>query len=399
MNRGKIMKNKLLGYLLFAAFLVCSDIYMLQKITYKPRYNAGLMKEHRETSGGKNTSLEIAAVMDYELSANTNVAYAAAFPIAWNTLIKKVTKVKPQFSSDIPLANKLNEQKTGAQDISADAYFAAAGFKKDGIEQRVKSGMKKKFGAAPINDIFLQRPDDILAYAYMDKNLSFGNKFDTNKDFIFTSGNGSKTNIEAFGTEGANGAGKDILVRMITVNHYTPESFVITLKSKIKYNCHNFDDREFCDLKDGNDEIIFAMIPRENTLSATVNKALSLRAEQNIMEDEDELLIPKLDFDVTQEFKELSNVSIINFKNYSISKALETIIFMLDEDGVRVKAEAKVDFTLGMHFPEKKPRKIYFNKPFLVMLKEKNAVNPYFALWVDNADIMKRAENDTNKKP
>lgn len=37
--------------------------------------------------------------------------------------------------------------------------------------------------------------------------------------------------------------------------------------------------------------------------------------------------------------------------------------------------------------------KIIFNKPFLIIIKRKNQVNPYFVMKVDNAELLTKKNN------
>ena len=38
------------------------------------------------------------------------------------------------------------------------------------------------------------------------------------------------------------------------------------------------------------------------------------------------------------------------------------------------------------------PKDLIFDKPFLIMLQNQDAKAPYFAAWVDNAEILLKAE-------
>lgn len=324
----------------------------------------------------KESGVWVTAVTDAVLPPNANTAYASAFQIAWDTLIDKVIYKKPELLGKPPLADKLNEQRMGAGDIHPSAYFADAGYKKDGIEKRVIDGLKKKFNTEPINDISLSNASDVLAYAYMQKNLRFAQKFEIQEDFSFTSDSGKESKVGAFGIKNYSSANEQQreMAAAVTVNYYTPQSFVITLKGK-----------------DAEDEIILALIPKEKTLEAAVNKAVSLRTGGERLREQDRFLIPNLKFDVTQNFDELKKL-LLNFDGYAISEALETIIFSLDAEGVELKAEAVIKMTRSAARPSSAlpPKIMYFNKPFLVILKEKDGQNPYFALWVDNDKIMKK---------
>lgn len=47
-------------------------------------------------------------------------------------------------------------------------------------------------------------------------------------------------------------------------------------------------------------------------------------------------------------------------------------------------AEAMEDLELPV------PKKMFFDKPFLLLMQRKNAPNPYFVMWVANTELMIR---------
>lgn len=71
---------------------------------------------------------------------------------------------------------------------------------------------------------------------------------------------------------------------------------------------------------------------------------------------------------------------------YYIKQALQTIDFELNNVGGSVKSEAVIDATSKAWL--EKTRKMIFNSDFILYLKEEGKEQPYFALKVDNTDIL-----------
>ena len=71
---------------------------------------------------------------------------------------------------------------------------------------------------------------------------------------------------------------------------------------------------------------------------------------------------------------------------YYIKQALQTIDFELNNVGGSVKSEAVIEATMkaGLNIS----RKMIFDSDFILYLKESNKEQPYFALKVDNIDVL-----------
>ena len=106
---------------------------------------------------------------------------------------------------------------------------------------------------------------------------------------------------------------------------------------------------------------------------------------------DDELLIPKFDFDISTVYRSLiGNHFSVGLQDWMISKAWQQVAFRLDENGAAVKSEAVVECTLGIEDAPKRPqpKKMIFDRPFYVLLKRADASQPYFVLWVANTELM-----------
>ena len=107
--------------------------------------------------------------------------------------------------------------------------------------------------------------------------------------------------------------------------------------------------------------------------------------------DKDEVIIPKLRFNIEANFPKLENNS---FKSgdqpYIIKTAQQTTAFLLDEKGAEIKSNSFfiVAKSAQITFDASKPKKLVFDKPFFLMCKRIDNVNPYFALLINNTELM-----------
>jgi hypothetical protein len=108
------------------------------------------------------------------------------------------------------------------------------------------------------------------------------------------------------------------------------------------------------------------------------------------LSDEDRLLIPKLKFDYKSHHSAFEG-AMFSFGNntlpYQIESFTQCIAFSLDEAGARVYQRSIVEAAVDL---EKRPKNLFFNKPFLIIIRHKGNSNPYFAAWIENTDFMQK---------
>ena len=73
-----------------------------------------------------------------------------------------------------------------------------------------------------------------------------------------------------------------------------------------------------------------------------------------------------------------------------IKQALQTIEFNLNNIGGNVKSEAVITGTYGS--TQETRREFILNSDFILYLKEKDKDKPYFALKVNNTDVLVKEE-------
>jgi hypothetical protein len=255
-----------------------------------------------------------------------------------------------------------------------------AGLESEGIYEKIREEFKQKFPEqAPPNLPDSKSPLKVAAYAYLFKSLPFKWAFDRFPDeslkLLFEG-----YYVDSFGISELQGLEADSMASQVVIFDYKIDgALIVELKTQAE------DDR-----------LILAKVKPEATLGETikmVEKRLQT-AKPTLMEWNEALYIPVLNFDILREYSELYG-HLINstnrlFQGSKIVKSKQSIRFQLDEKGAVLKSEGGLYVVVASL-----PRTYTFDKPFLILLKRRDAENPYFALWVGNAELLVPAQ----KKP
>jgi hypothetical protein len=70
--------------------------------------------------------------------------------------------------------------------------------------------------------------------------------------------------------------------------------------------------------------------------------------------------------------------------------AVQFIKFFLNEEGAVLRSEAAIHCLRCLSFNVNRPRRMIFDGPFLIYIKEKPDYPPYFAAWITNTDYMEK---------
>ena len=179
-------------------------------------------------------------------------------------------------------------------------------------------------------------------------------------------------------------------------------SFLLLLKIIYYKNDENFIIKLLP--KDKNHEIIlfkteekfasiFEMIQEIDNLTDLAN---TQKKDDNLywkfqFREEDELIIPKINFNIKTNFPKLEGNIYNGFDSqYTIKSIIQRTAFLLDESGAEIESDAEIAVAASEEpIAEKpKPKHLLFDKPFLLLLKRTNSKNPYFGLWNSNAELM-----------
>ena len=315
--------------------------------------------------------------LEHKIKKGKNVLWCTTFQIAWNELCK-LNGEPIQMANAPEMVSILNKQSVTRTDLDEASYIAMAGIMGDGIITRIEKALEEKFHGQSSPNVVLPILKQTLTgfwitYCYLFKHLPFRYDFDRLPQGL----NFSRDKVQCFGFDRKWVQHTSGLVGQVRVRDYrNPDDFIIELITQSK-----------------TDRLILAKIHPETTLSQTimtVQKRLT-RGKRASIVPQSSLMVPVLNFDLLRSFTELYGKPIRsnnpNIAGTPFVVALQQIRFRFDEKGAVLKSEAG---GAGGGGSPKKPRplNLIFNKPFLIMIKKTDAEMPYFALWVDNTELL-----------
>ena len=107
--------------------------------------------------------------------------------------------------------------------------------------------------------------------------------------------------------------------------------------------------------------------------------------DRNLLEDED-LMIPYINIDTNIEYDELCNKEIRNAEGLYIANAIQNVTFTLNETGGNLISEGTIKDQYQSLSTN--TRSFHYTKPFVLFLKEADKEKPYFALKVNNTEVL-----------
>jgi hypothetical protein len=336
---------------------------------------------------GNTTDLHqtvVVPTLDTPVPEGKNVVWCGTVQLAWKHLVKDVLREPAKIQGAEEVVSRLNKAQLGEEDLPPDSYLATAGFAKDGIVEKVKSEMQRRFQEEV--DIDALAPNDILAYAYLEASAAFTTPFFENRGlFRFVGSDGVATQVSSFGIEERHEYAYEELREQIDVlyslrqngSHEGLEEFVVDLCRDSSRN-----------------QIVVACVPRKATLLETladVEKKIQGSARSPYAEYQrrfgirDVLLVPNLNWEVRHNFAELEGgdkrFTNAGFGGYYIAKAMQTIRFRLDRSGAELASEAQ-------HICKPSATFFVLDRPFLIFMRKREAERPFFVMWVDNAELL-----------
>ena len=325
----------------------------------------------------------VVPTLDTPMPKSKNVIWCGTLQLAWNHLGSDVLHQPPQVQNAKVVASRLNQEQLTESDLPPNSYLATAGFVKDGIVEKVKSEMKRRFQ----KDVQIDpmERNDILAYAYLEANAAFTIPFFDNREpFRFRGSDGKETKVSSFGIQEKHEYAYHNLREQIDILYFP--------KSEKYARAEDF----AIDLCRGSlpNQVIVARVPQKSTLSATLDdldkkcRAFAQGPDAQYLRSfgvRDVLLVPNLHWEIGHHFTELEGADkrFLNagFGTYYIARAMQSIRFRLDRSGAELASESKL-YCL--------PTPTFFlcDQPFLIVIKKRAAERPFFVMWVDNAELL-----------
>ena len=308
-------------------------------------------------------------------SVQQNRLWVGTFQLVWNDLMDGIVKGPVKFEDyKSKLAKQLNEQTFKADQISEDSYYKTYGAISPELKVQIETAIKEKFNETSgiLNSIdWTPAKGKYLVYAMLKKDFKFLTAFDKLKPARFAH---SFKKVNYFGIDKDSDAILDKMVHVLFYNSSKDFAVSVTTQGNdILYLYRTNDDKNF--------QRRFADMFMKK---AKYQGAFEFTAK-------DELKVPDISLYSEKSFDELCNHPIKN-TDITIDKALETVEFKMNNEGVKLKSEAAIATTMSMPMPldRVKPRKFYFDDTFVLFLQEADKDMPYFALRVDDVSLINK---------
>jgi hypothetical protein len=334
----------------------------------------------------------IVPTLDTPVPGGKNAIWCASFQIAWNHLKNDLAKgpVKMRDAQDI--ADRLNREDQSENDLVAGDYYAAAGWVKDGILEKIVSDMKAKFPEAPAPRFETTTDTVAVVYSFLSSWLRFEHPyFENDKGLPFTDSSGKTALVSSFGLRpGDANAARHVAdqVRVLYFQHVETEGEAAAADLILD---PSYTSRPY--------QMILARVPWKGTLAEThegVRKKIALgeKERQPLGYLGRGLFFPNMNWTISHHFREVENPD-HGFLNPTmdglwLDPAMQKIQFRLDRSGAQVRSEAKIAVKGARGYIS-----YQFDRPFLVILQKRDAKQPLFMMWVDNAELLCKWQSET----
>lgn len=365
MNKNCLTNYFLLTLLVFT-LLNCSEPVVVEnpKINESPKINWEQVKNEKSDGGifPKVKSLtdfpntEFLPTLEHPISKGKNSIYAASLLYCWDEIKKAVGEpifIDKKFV-DLTL---LNNSQSHAKVLKPNEYISF--IKIEGFAVIAKAEFNKSLS-------FDTNLEDLHGY-----NLKFDNQ-----------------EVQSFGLKTYS---KDKLSSFSILYYQDDENFIIKLIPK-----------------DIEHEIILFKSSLDFLSTMTdqikvIAEKIELGKREMFAEDKkwcyefiegDTLMIPKIKFNIEYYYTNLvDNKFVAKIGPCWIRNVSQRTAFLINQNGVEIESEAAIILSWGKKRKiDKRLKFMKFDKPFLLLMKRVDNKNPYFAMWVANAELMEKEE-------
>ena len=310
-----------------------------------------------------NTNHNITMKPTYQSTIDENTInnlWVGTLDLAWKDLEKQLGKDKIELENEeLQIVNELNSSTFSKEMLDSNDY-------KINVERTMTDGYKID--------------------ATLNKELNFLEVFDNfSNDYNWKFGD-SEENIKYFGINNASSdkMNKNIEIlfyNRISDNDYRSNDFAIKLKTK------------------EDDEIILYRTDEikgfDEYYQDIIKKGQNYTGSKEFSGD-DELRVPYVRVNGQICYNELYGKIIKDTNGLYIYDVIQNVNFSLNEKGCNLSSKATM-VTEYMGIGED-TKYCYFQDAFIIFMKEKDSDNPYFALKVDNIDILEKKEETDEPK-
>ena len=336
--------SKILVMVICISIILCGVVYAATFI-YK-KYNT-------------NNNVTMKPTYESTIDENTiNNLWVGTLDLAWKDLEEKIGQNKIELEENVDIANELNASKFSKEMLDSNDYEI-------NVERTWTNGYKID--------------------ATLNKELNFLEVFDNfSNDYNWTFGDGEEY-IKYFGINNASLESMNKNVEILFYNRTSKKpqdnDFAVKLKTQ-----------------EGDEIILYRTDDNksfEEYYNDIKNKTNAYTGNREFAE-KDELQVPYVRVNGMISYDELYGKEIKNTNGLYIFDVIQNVNFSLNERGCNLSSKATmVNEYLSA---SEDTRYCYFKDKFVIFMKEANSDNPYFALKVDNSDILEKKEETDEPK-
>jgi hypothetical protein len=336
-----------------------------------------------KTYDGDSGQLEktvVVPTLDTPAPKGKNIIWCSSFQLAWNALKDNVVGEPVIVKGAEELSNKLNTAEQSREDLLEESFYADAGLVKEGILEKIKKEVRRRFPGEPIAQI-TGRDEAIVAYSHLAANVKFKNPFFENtKSLVFTESTGNESEVTSFGIRKEDqGASRRLREQVDILLYARDPNNPLNVRSLAVDLCKYTEPYQ----------VVLALTEPKGTLGETLAdlkykiEEFREKSAQAKIGINDILIVPNMFWRIAHHLKELEGKYLSNegYQEYPFGTALQTIEFKLDRTGASLRSTALLIVLSG-------PRRLIFNRPFLIYMKKRGAERPFFVMWVDNAELL-----------
>ena len=346
-----------------------------------------------------------------KFAIETHSVWTPTFQLCWNELIDLIGTPRVIYVDGNPeLADKLNNQPFKKEDLSDSSYYISVTkmtqkHKKE-IEKAIwdkfneKSDILDKFDFENVSD---KKTNKWFIYSILLKNFKFHTPYKVLNSDYFNNGEKNKYKYFGFTKDQVDEKAKEILE-----NDYMENLFYVN-DNDFALKIYNKDKTEQMILYLTNSQESFDTIYNElleknryknDYIRARAKEAAEKYGSFSKFKFHNYYKIPFMHIDKTYNYdKELANKPIKD-KSYNstghtwtILKTLQTIKFDMDNEGAKLKSEAGIAVmkNTAVQVPDAViniDNNYFFDRPFIIFLKETGKTRPYFAARVKNGKYL-----------